>query len=63
VETKIKYCPINGYPGNLELEGRHAFKFPKEYNDRYIIYYQYFQFFNIICINACLIFFYINKLF
>ena len=37
METKIKYCPINGYLENLELEGRHAFKFPKEYNDRYHI--------------------------
>jgi len=27
---KIKYCSINGCPGNLELKGRHVFKFPKE---------------------------------
>ncbi|KYM96457.1 hypothetical protein ALC62_12883 [Cyphomyrmex costatus] len=29
---KINYCSISGCPGNFELEVRHVFKFPKEYN-------------------------------
>jgi len=40
---KIKYYSTNGCPGNLELKGRHVFKFPQEY-EVYHILYKYFQF-------------------